>query len=257
MTQSIRTAATLLLVSLGLPLTLFAQGSLTPSGAPAPTMKTLTEVEPRTPISSVPYYVTNSGSYYLTGNLLYDSEFGLAAIQISASGVTIDLNGFSLLSTTNVTGAGIRVAGSALMNIKIRNGMIQGNTTVTRSGSALDGFVFDVDPAGFSYGVTVGNTSEVVVEDLLVRGCRQIGIYSATWGGMVRNCYVSQCGENGISGSNLLVRDCHTWMNGEEGIHCAGYALVIHCIARLNGVAGITLGSGSLEVDCLQNFNGP
>jgi len=32
-------------------------------------MKTLQHVEPRTPISSLPFRVTNSGSYYLTGNL--------------------------------------------------------------------------------------------------------------------------------------------------------------------------------------------
>ena len=30
--------------------TVFAQGSLTPPGAPAPTMKTLAQIEPRTPI---------------------------------------------------------------------------------------------------------------------------------------------------------------------------------------------------------------
>jgi hypothetical protein len=34
------------------PPTLHAQGSLTPPGAPAPTMKSLDQVEPRTPISS-------------------------------------------------------------------------------------------------------------------------------------------------------------------------------------------------------------
>src|SRR5438105_5129643 len=40
----------------------FGQGSLTPPGAPAPSMKTLQQVEPRTPISSAPFTITNSGS---------------------------------------------------------------------------------------------------------------------------------------------------------------------------------------------------
>ena len=49
--------------------TAFAQGALTPPGAPAPTMKSLAQIEPRTPISSVPFTITQPGSYYLTTNL--------------------------------------------------------------------------------------------------------------------------------------------------------------------------------------------
>jgi hypothetical protein len=45
--------------------TAIAQGSLTPPGAPAPTMKTLAEIEPRTPIFSLPYTVTNAGSPWM------------------------------------------------------------------------------------------------------------------------------------------------------------------------------------------------
>jgi hypothetical protein len=40
------------------PASLSAQGSLTPPGAPAPTMKTLTQIEPRTPISSLPFTIS-------------------------------------------------------------------------------------------------------------------------------------------------------------------------------------------------------
>src|SRR5437588_12623981 len=75
--------------------TIRAQGTLTPPGAPAPAMKTLTQIEPRTPISSLPYTVTNGGSYYLTANLT-----GVAlqsGITIQADDVTLDLNGFTLI----------------------------------------------------------------------------------------------------------------------------------------------------------------
>src|SRR5690242_13345282 len=75
----------LLLAALHSPSSTFAQGSLTPPGAPAATMKTLQQVEPRTPISLVPITITNAGSYYLVTNLTAIS--GFSGITIAASGV--------------------------------------------------------------------------------------------------------------------------------------------------------------------------
>ncbi len=45
------------------------QGSLTPPGAPAPTMRSLDQIEPRTPISTLPFTITTGGHYYLTKSL--------------------------------------------------------------------------------------------------------------------------------------------------------------------------------------------
>ena len=63
-----------------------------------------TKLEKRTPISSLPFMVTSSGSYYLTGNLT--GTAGQAGIAITADHVTIDLNGFALIApgTTAIAG---------------------------------------------------------------------------------------------------------------------------------------------------------
>jgi hypothetical protein len=73
-----------------------AQGSLTPPGVPAPTMKSLSQIEPRTAITSAPYTISSAGSYYLTTNITVSTG---DAITISASEVTLDLNGFAITGT--------------------------------------------------------------------------------------------------------------------------------------------------------------
>ena len=109
--------------------TAFAQGSLTPPGAPgAPNtlMKTLNQIEARTSISSAPYTITNSGSYYLTTNLTVPSGNGIT-IAIGIGNVTLDLNGFSIVSTGSpANGSGIAL-GSGCRNITILNGNIGNN----------------------------------------------------------------------------------------------------------------------------------
>src|SRR5438046_4283287 len=82
-------------------------GPLDPPGPPA---STLPQVEPRTPISALPFTISQPGSYFLTQNLTANT--GGDGITVLADNVTIDLNGFALTGIAGSASA-ISEGGSA------------------------------------------------------------------------------------------------------------------------------------------------
>ena len=181
---------------------LHAQGSLTPpAGPPVASMKTLDQVEARTPVNQTTcpgnatsvHVISSSGSYYLTGNVA--TETLANGLTISASNVTLDLNGFSLIRLTGTGGTAVFVGG--FKSIRIRNGNIAGGTTQT-------GGVFS--PAGWSTGLqSAPSSGNVCVSDLTVRGVQSTGIQTSA-SGVVERCQVDTCGGAGIS--SFFVTDC-------------------------------------------------
>src|SRR4051812_29367182 len=192
---------------------LFGQGSLTPPGAPAPTMKTLAQVEPRIAITnSGPVTISRPGSYYLTTNIT--ASFS-TCISIVTNNVTIDLNGFSLLTSDPSPGStGINI-NNGVHDIQVLNGHIVGG--VTNNGGVYNGPGFfdgiylngagrnikvsQVSVSGCLYsGIMIGVGVSSTIEDCQVDTVGSYGLWATT----IRDCMASGCGETGIFGYDVL-----------------------------------------------------
>jgi hypothetical protein len=170
--------------------------ALTPGGLPQATMKTLHQVEPRTPIPGGNSAITlnQSGSYYLTADVTVVDGPGVV---IAASGIHLDLNGFRILSTNASPDFGDVGVGLGLYvkNISIRNGTISG-------GGAGGKFHSGIGPTAFSA------SSNVSVVDVTVSDTSHWGIsLDTTQNSRVERCFVQTDGLTGAIQA-ALVADC-------------------------------------------------
>jgi hypothetical protein len=175
-------------------------------------MRTLTQIEPRKPISSAPYTISTPGSYYLTTNLTVATG---DAVTIATNGVTLDLSGFTIASTApGGIGFGIRLT-NALSDITIVNGHIRGGVTNDAGTYSGPGFQHGIVAAGavpvntrvagvsisacLGYGIYLGSGDSTVVESCTVRTVGATGITAST----VKSSVAVECGEVGIYGDQV------------------------------------------------------
>lgn len=197
-------------------------GPLSPSPGPiSPTYKTLSEVEPRTPLSQATtpgdadsvFRITQPGSYYLTGNITVPA--GRSGIEIASSGVTIDLNGFTISG-----------AAGAL------SGIVSGPTTIDAI-TIRDGAIVNMGQLGIAI-VTGGAGVSSRIEGVSALRNADTGIHV---------------------GHNAVVESCVAAQNGRHGIDCADNAVVRACTAFDNEFDGIRVGRGSAVTDSAVRSN--
>jgi hypothetical protein len=139
-------------------------GPLDPSGTPAPPMKTLQQVEPRTPIDHLPFAITQTGSYYLTGNLTV-APLDTDGITVNANHVIIDLNGFQLLGAGGTgcpqcTGSGIIVPAGTFYGLTVKNGTLGNWHQGIEASNARQGQFSDLVISGNHFGLHMGESSD-------------------------------------------------------------------------------------------------
>jgi hypothetical protein len=198
----------------------FGQGVLAPPGAPAPTMKSLAQIEPRKPISALPANLTTGGSYYLTASLT-----GTGGITINSSDTTVDLAGFAI-NGGGAAGSGILINGG-LKNIVIRNGTIRGwSASGVLSSSSLarnlDFAHLKISDSGQS-GITAVNA---VISDCSISSSGGAGIAATAC--TILNCAVDDSFFQGMVLYATTVSHCSVQHSGSDGIGLEGAGCVIH-----------------------------
>jgi len=212
-------------------------------------MKSLDQVyarlDSRTAITnaSSTYIISMPGSYYLTTNLTVSSGNGIG---ISASGVTLDLNGFTISSTAaSASYAGIFLS-AYLSDITIVNGHIRSG--VTNNGSGV------YSGSGFANGIANNSgtpPTNVVVSKVSVSGVSTYGIYLGTGNAtIVEDCTVMTAGNNGIYASTIkdsVAADCFNAILGDQVAGCRGIGTGNGVIANAAAQNCYGQSSGSLN----------
>lgn len=230
-----------------------------PAGPVAPTMKTMSQVEPRTAISaaSTPgdgdsmFRIASPGTYYLTADVYVGP--GKRGIEIAADDVTIDLCGFRIGGFSGTLEGIAVVSDIPRENITVRNGLLR---NLQHTGILLAGQhevrgcrVEDVTIADCGGdGVRVDSRSRVA--RVIATNNVGNGVHVSGHGCIVERCVASENAAGFSVGHYATVSDCSAYMNTAAGISAHSGASMTRCAAAENGEDGIRVANGCTITDC-------
>lgn len=235
-----------------------------PAGPITSTGKTLSEVEARIAVNATNtpgdndatpsvYKITQPGSYYLTGNISLVNAKN--AIEITASGVTLDLNGFTIAGFGGHVG--VVVTNSAVSRIVIRNGSVvnflQGGIEADVAGVEIDHI--SVETCGV-LGIRTGD--HAIITDCSATDCHTnaIGILTGI-GSVLTRCIASGNAHFGIIASHASTfSNCSAISNGDIGIYTGVNCTLSNCLAFQNAVGGILTSNACTVSNCSAFSNG-
>lgn len=225
---------------------LATRSSAGPLDPPGPPSSTLPLVEPRTPISSLPYTISSPGSYYLTGDL--SSTTG--GITVATNDVELDLNGFTLTGSAGYYG----LYASFYNQITVRNGRLRSWGTgiyLLYDDNEVDDVVVSSSAAD---GVVIGDRGVVRRVRAIANAATGIKAYSPDDGISVLDSEADFNGGDGISarqGASRIERNTVNF-NAGHGISVTNDNVIIGNSLQLNNASG-PAGEHGIFVDGSRN----
>jgi len=158
-------------------------------------------IETRTAISSVPFTISQGGSYYLTSSISATGD----GILITASHVTLDLNGFTLSGDGGLSDIGVEVRGvtnAPVQGVVISNGGIVGFGGGLRFKNSVGSRGVDLSLSSNDVGITFDGSfngdcraneiTDSTITENQARGIYFYGFNGACSGNRIVDCILSR-----------------------------------------------------------------